>query len=68
MVMMAIERIGATLTAQTGAIGPLSTILMAALLLDEPFTAWVAVGTLLVLAGIWLLARPLPVRPLERSA
>jgi drug/metabolite transporter (DMT)-like permease len=68
MVMMAIERIGATLTAQTGAIGPLSTILMAALLLDEPFTAWVAAGTLLVLAGIWLLARPLPVRPLERSA
>ena len=29
MVMMAIERIGASATAQTGAIGPLSTILMA---------------------------------------
>jgi drug/metabolite transporter (DMT)-like permease len=57
MVMMAIERIGATLAAQTGMIGPLSTILMGVLILGEPFTAWVAVGTLLVLAGIWLLAR-----------
>ena len=57
MVMMAIERIGATLAAQTGMVGPLSTILMGVLILGEPFTAWVAAGTTLVLAGIWLLAR-----------
>src|SRR6202790_3544769 len=57
MVMMAIERIGASLTAQAGTIGPLSTILMAVLLLGEPFTAWVAAGTVLVVAGIWLLVR-----------
>jgi len=57
MVMMAIERIGASLTAQTGAIGPLSTILMAVILLGEPFTAWAAAGTVLVIAGIWLLLR-----------
>jgi drug/metabolite transporter (DMT)-like permease len=57
MVMMAIERIGASLTAQAGTIGPLSTILLAVLLLGEPFTVWVAAGTVLVLAGIWLLAR-----------
>ena len=57
MVMMAIERIGASLTAQTGTVGPLSTILMAVMLLGEPFTAWVAAGTVLVIAGIWLLAR-----------
>lgn len=57
MVMMAIERIGATLAAQTGMIGPLSTILMGVAVLGEPFTAWVAAGTALVLAGIWLLAR-----------
>ena len=57
MVMMAIERIGATMTAQTGMIGPLSTVLLGVLVLREPFTAWVAVGTALVLAGIWLLAR-----------
>lgn len=57
MVMMAIERVGATLAAQTGMVGPLSTILMGVLILGEPFTAWVAAGTVLVLAGIWLLAR-----------
>jgi drug/metabolite transporter (DMT)-like permease len=57
MVMMAIERIGAPLTAQAGAIGPLSTIFMAVVLLGEPFSIWVAAGTALVLAGIWLLAR-----------
>jgi drug/metabolite transporter (DMT)-like permease len=57
MVMMAIERIGATMAAQTGMIGPLSTILMGVVILGEPFTAWIAAGTVLVLAGIWLLAK-----------
>jgi len=57
MVMMAIERIGAPLAAQTGMIGPLSTILMGVVILGEPFTAWIAAGTVLVLAGIWLLAK-----------
>ena len=57
MVMMAIERIGATLTAQTGMIGPLSTILMGVLILGEPFNAWIGAGTVLVLTGVWLLAR-----------
>ena len=57
MVMMAIERIGAPLTAQTGMIGPLSTISMGVLILGEPFTGWTVVGTAFVLAGIWVLAR-----------
>ena len=57
MVMMAIERIGASLAAQTGMVGPLSTILMGVLILGEPFTVWVAAGTALVLVGIWMLAR-----------
>ena len=57
MVMMAIERIGAPLTAQTGMIGPLSTITMGVLILGEPFTGWTVVGTAFVLAGIWTLAR-----------
>ncbi len=57
LVMMAIERIGASLTAQAGTIGPLSTILMAVILLGEPFTAWIAAGTVLVLTGIWLLTK-----------
>ena len=57
MVMMAIERVGATVAAQTGMIGPLSTILMGVVILGEPFTGWIVAGTLLVLSGIWLLAR-----------
>jgi drug/metabolite transporter (DMT)-like permease len=57
MVMMAIERVGATVTAQTGMIGPLSTILMSVVILGEPFTGWIVAGTVLVLTGIWLLAK-----------
>ena len=57
MVMMAIERIGAPMTTQIGMFGPLSTILMGVVILGEPFTAWIGAGTLLVLTGIWLLAR-----------
>jgi drug/metabolite transporter (DMT)-like permease len=58
MVMMAVERIGAGMAAQAGTIGPVSTILLGVLLLGEPFTPWVALGTGLVLLGIWLLTRP----------
>jgi drug/metabolite transporter (DMT)-like permease len=57
MVMMAIERVGATITAQTGMIGPLSTIAMGVLLLGEPLNGWIVAGTALVLLGVWLLAR-----------
>jgi drug/metabolite transporter (DMT)-like permease len=57
MVMMAIERIGPALTAQAGMIGPMSTIAMGVLLLAEPFTGWVVVGTALVLGGVWLVTR-----------
>jgi drug/metabolite transporter (DMT)-like permease len=52
LVMMAIERIGPGLAAQTGMIGPMSTILMGVLILGEPFTPWIALGTVLVVAGI----------------
>ena len=58
LVMMAIERIGSGLTAQTGMIGPMSTITMGVLLLDEPFTAWIVAGTVLVLSGVFLVTRP----------
>ena len=57
MVMMAIERIGASMTAQTGMIGPISTILMGVLILDEPVTVWLFAGTVLVLAGIYVFTR-----------
>jgi drug/metabolite transporter (DMT)-like permease len=35
----------------------LSTILMGALLLDEPLTLWVLAGTALVLTGIFLFSK-----------
>lgn len=57
MVMMAIERIGASMTAQTGMLGAMSTILMGVLILGEPFTLWIAAGTTLVITGIYLFSR-----------
>jgi len=57
MVMMAIERVGASVTAQAGMVGPVFTILLGALLLGETLTVWVVVGTALVLLGVTLLAR-----------
>jgi drug/metabolite transporter (DMT)-like permease len=59
MVMMAIERIGASLTSQIGMIGPMSTLTMAALLLDEPLTVWILIGTALVVGGVyWVTQSP----------
>ncbi len=60
MVMMAIERVGATVAAQTGMVGPISTILMGVVILGEPFTIWIAMGTVFVLSGIWMLAKARP--------
>jgi drug/metabolite transporter (DMT)-like permease len=57
LVMMAIERVGPAVTAQTGMVGPLSTIGMGIWLLGEPFTLWLAAGTVLVLAGITVFTR-----------
>jgi drug/metabolite transporter (DMT)-like permease len=57
LVMLAIEKIGASLASQMGMIGPLSTILLSVWLLDEPFTPPVMIGTALVMGGVWLLAR-----------
>ena len=57
MVMMAVERIGASAAAQAGMIGPLSTILMGVWLLGEPLTLAVLAGTGLVLLGIFVFTR-----------
>jgi drug/metabolite transporter (DMT)-like permease len=57
MVMMAVERIGPALAAQAGMVGPMSTIMMGVLILGEPFTAWIAAGTVLVIAGIFVFSR-----------
>jgi drug/metabolite transporter (DMT)-like permease len=57
LVMVAIDRLGAAVVSQAGLIGPMSTILMGVLVLGEPITASLVVGTLLVLLGITLLTR-----------
>lgn len=57
MLMLAIARIGAPLSAQVGMVGPMSTILMGYFILGEPMNAWIALGTLLVLGGVFLVGR-----------
>ena len=54
LIMLAIERLGAATVAQTGMIGPLSTILMGVWLLGEALTPVMVVGTALVLTGIYV--------------
>ena len=54
LIMLAIERIGAALTAQTGMVGPMSTVLLGVIVLGEPLNAWIGVGTVLVLGGVYL--------------
>jgi drug/metabolite transporter (DMT)-like permease len=57
MVMMAIERIGSGLAAQVGMVGPMSTLVMGVVVLGEPFTVWIVAGTVLVLAGVFVVSR-----------
>jgi len=57
LVLMAIERIGSGLTAQVGMIGPMSTLVMGVLILEEPFNQWVLLGTALVLGGVYWVTR-----------
>lgn len=60
MVMMAIERLGPATAAHTGMVGPLSTLVLGMLVLDETLNPWIGAGTLLVLLGVALLARRAP--------
>ena len=57
LVMMAIERIGSGLAAQIGMVGPLSTIAMGVLILDEPMNVWIVLGSVLVFSGIYVCSR-----------
>ena len=59
LIMMAIERIGPSLTSQIGMIGPLSTLTMGAFFLNETFNLWILMGTVLVLGGVfWVTKAP----------
>ena len=54
MVMMAVEIIGASLASQVGMIGPLATIFLSVLFLDESITLILCLGTSLVIGGVFL--------------
>lgn len=57
LTMLAVERIGPATTSQAGMIGPVSTLFLAALILNEPITGIQLAGTVLVLGGIYLLSK-----------
>ena len=57
LVMMAIERLGSSVASQVGMVGPVSTIVMAALILDEPVGVAQLAGTGVVLVAVWMLSR-----------
>jgi drug/metabolite transporter (DMT)-like permease len=57
MTMAAVQRIGAATASQAGMIGPVSTLFLGALILNEPITAVQLCGTALVFAGIYLLSK-----------
>jgi drug/metabolite transporter (DMT)-like permease len=54
LVMLSIERIGSALASQAGMVGPMSTLVMAALVLGEPLSPWLLVGTALVMSGVFI--------------
>jgi drug/metabolite transporter (DMT)-like permease len=56
--MLAIERIGAARASMASMIGPVATIALAYAILGEPVSGWQLAGTLLVLAGVYVLALP----------
>ncbi len=56
-VMAAIARLGASVASQVGMIGPVSTIVLADLLLDERMGAAQVVGTVLVLVGVFIVSQ-----------
>ncbi len=57
LTMVAVARIGAGTTSQAGMIGPVSTLLLGAVVLNEPITGIQLSGTVLVLVGIYLLSK-----------
>ncbi|MBM3734151.1 MAG: DMT family transporter [Acidobacteria bacterium] len=56
-VVQALKRISPAMVAVCSTIGPVLTILMASVFLDEPLTMMQVVGALLVLAGVGLISR-----------
>lgn len=57
LTMKAIDLCGANIVAKTGVIGPSITIILGVWLLNEPFTIYHAIGTVLTLASMMLLSK-----------
>jgi drug/metabolite transporter (DMT)-like permease len=55
--MLAVERIGAGRTSLAAMVGPVATIALAYLFLDERISGWQLAGTTLVLSGVYVLSR-----------
>lgn len=58
--MLAIERIGAARTSLASMIGPAATIVLGWVFLNEAVSWWQVCGTILVLAGVYVLSRQWP--------
>ncbi len=56
--MLAIERIGAGHASMASMVGPIATIFLAYVFLGESVSGWQMAGTLLVLAGVYVLTLP----------
>ncbi|KAA0910704.1 DMT family transporter [Pusillimonas sp. ANT_WB101] len=57
MIMWAVARIGAPMTAQLGLLGPVSVLFLAAWLLGEPITTLQLLGTVITLSGAVVLSK-----------
>lgn len=55
--MLAVKRIGSASAAQIGMLGPVSTIVLSLFVLGEPMGSWQVAGTLLVMAGVFVVSR-----------
>ena len=72
MMAEGVRRIGASQASLMSSIGPVATIVLAAILLGEPVTIVQTCGAALVLAGVWLVgtkreaAQPAPPQPSTR--
>ncbi len=57
LVAAAINRIGADNAAIVGSVGPVSTIILANIFLNESITIWQLIGTACILAGVLIIGR-----------
>ena len=56
MISEAIRRVGASNTSILASIGPISTIIMASIFLDETVSVFLVIGTVIVIGGIVLIS------------